>query len=1494
MEILPKNITETLIQVLHLEDDPAEAERVQATLLEAGLACLITRAQTWDEFETGLSDGGTDIILADYRLSTLDGMSALHLAKKCRPDIPFIYVSGTLGEEVAIEALIQGATDYVLKHNLARLASAVQRALQEARNRSERKQTEETLQHSNEMLRAIIETAPATIVGLDLDGYVKSVWNPEAEKMLGWSAQEVMGRPMPSVPADRKEEFRGILEQIRNGMTVNGVEARRQRRDGTPIDYKIYASPLRDGQDRISGHIAVLMDISEQKRADAALKASEARYFDLYENAPDMYVSVNAQTASITHCNQTLADVLGYTKAEIIGRSIFKIYHPDCMDQAKQTRSEFLASGEIHDRELQLRKKDGSKLDVSLSASARRAKDGAIVSSRVILRDITERRRNNMINAARIRLMQYAVTHSLDDLLEETINEAEKVTESLIGFYHFVDDDQQALTLQNWSTRTKAQYCKARNKGLHYPITQAGVWVDCVLQRKPVVHNDYMSLSHRKGLPEGHAVVVRELVVPVLRGEKIKAILGVGNKPTDYSQKDVEALSLLADLVWEITERKQAETALAAREHEFRTLAENLPDKIVRYDREGRAVYINPVLETTLGDAASDRIGKRIREFHPDGSYDGLAQAVDKALASGENGEIENRILIPGKEPLFYQIRIITERDEHGEVTGVLAIGRDITARKLAEQERQANLKFFESMDRVNRAIKGADDLEEMTKDVLDAVLSTFNCDRAFLMYPCDPEAQSWTIPMERSKPEYPSILDSKQEMPMDPQAAEPLRILLAADGPVAFGPGTPHALPEDMSKQFGFKCLLSMAIYPKTGSPWQFGIHQCAYTREWTAEEMRLFEAIGRRLADGLSSLLSYRDLRKSEEFLENVVEHIPDMIFVKDAQTLKFVRFNRAGEQLLGYSREELLGKSDYDFFSKEEAESFTAKDREVLDAKALEDVPEETIRNRHNEELILHTKKIPILDEAGNPQFLLGISEDITERMLTEASIRKLSQAIEQSPVSIVITNVAGTIEFVNTKFTQVTGYSRTQALGENPRILKSGETPDKKYRQLWETIGSGGVWQGELRNRKKNGELFWEQATIAPVRNADDVITHYVAVKEDITERKKLEAQLRQTQKMEAVGQLAGGVAHDFNNMLGVIIGHAELALRKAATDADNALRNNLEGIREAGLRSAEITRQLLAFARKQTIVPKILDLNETVEGMLKLLRRLIGEDVYLAWLPGAKLWPVKMDPSQVDQILANLCVNARDAISGVGKITIETHRIEFDDAYCAEHKGFHPGEFVMLAVTDNGGGMDKSTMDKLFEPFFTTKEIGRGTGLGLATVYGIVKQNQGFINVYSEPQHGSTFKIYLPRHTGPSLSEKEPKTNLEPQDLSGHETILVVEDEILNMQLVELVLETYGYQVLAASSPSEALHMAKKRTGGIDLLLTDLVMPEMNGRDLAKEVTSLYPDIKCLFMSGYTGNAIVHHGVLDEGIHFLQKPFSKKDLAAKVREVLDAM
>ncbi|MFA5204341.1 MAG: PAS domain S-box protein [Lentisphaeria bacterium] len=433
--------------------------------------------------------------------------------------------------------------------------------------------------------------------------------------------------------------------------------------------------------------------------------------------------------------------------------------------------------------------------------------------------------------------------------------------------------------------------------------------------------------------------------------------------------------------------------------------------------------------------------------------------------------------------------------------------------------------------------------------------------------------------------------------------------------------------------------------------------------------------------------------------------------------------------------------------------------------------------------------------------------------------------------------------------------------------------------------------------EYRIVSPQGRVCWLDDRSWMRRNDRGEITHFQGIILDITERKqveaereKLQAQLNQAQKMESIGRLAGGVAHDFNNMLAAILGHAELALDKVAPA--HPIFDDLQEIQKAAERSADLTRQLLAFARKQTVSPKVLDLNETVAGMLKMLRRLIREGIELVWLPGAALGPVKMDPSQLDQILANLAVNARDAIGGVGTFSIETRNAALDEVRRAGHADAVAGEYVELVVRDTGCGMSKDVLGHLFEPFFTTKGIGEGTGLGLATVYGIIRQNHGFVTVDSEPGRGTSFKIYLPRHHEQAGTEQTQAAPALPVP-RGRETILLVEDEPAILKITATMLERLEYAVLPAATPGEAIRLAREHHGEIHLLMTDVVMPEMNGRDLAKNLLALYPHLKRLFMSGYTADVIAHHGVLDEGVNFIQKPFSKSSLAAKLREVLDA-
>lgn len=450
-------------------------------------------------------------------------------------------------------------------------------------------------------------------------------------------------------------------------------------------------------------------------------------------------------------------------------------------------------------------------------------------------------------------------------------------------------------------------------------------------------------------------------------------------------------------------------------------------------------------------------------------------------------------------------------------------------------------------------------------------------------------------------------------------------------------------------------------------------------------------------------------------------------------------------------------------------------------------------------------------------------------------------------------------------------------------------------EKFVERLEQSIAGHETLEIEFRLIKNNGDTIqvYEFADHFYSDAGKPLITR--GVFQDITDRReaeealqKIQGQLIQAQKMESIGTLAGGVAHDYNNISSVIMGYAELSLEFESPK--EPLKTNLEQILEAAKRATDITRQLLAFARKQTIDPIVIDLNQTVDSMLKILKRLIGEDIDLSWLPGAEIWPVKIDPTQVDQILANLCVNARDAISNVGKITIETGKVSFDGKYCRDHVGFVPGDYTLLAVSDNGKGMDAKILDNIFEPFFTTKEVGQGTGLGLATVYGIVKQNKGFINVYSELDKGTTVRVYLPMHTGRVL-EREKKDTLSGLKGKG-ETVLVVEDDAVILEISEKMLVNQGYAVITAGTPADAFDFVNHQATAVHLLITDVIMPQMNGRELAEQLKSILPELKVLFMSGYTANVIAHHGVLEKGVHFISKPFSHKDLAAKVRAVLD--
>lgn len=938
------------------------------------------------------------------------------------------------------------------------------------------------------------------------------------------------------------------------------------------------------------------------------------------------------------------------------------------------------------------------------------------------------------------------------------------------------------------------------------------------------------------------------LGVPLKYLRKIVGVMTVQSytNPLCYDQTDMKVMVAVADQVAIAIERKRADSALKESESRFRKLLQEIPSVAVQgYTLDGTTRFWNKASERLYGYSAQEAIGKNLLDLiipmkmrdEVQGAIQWMAK-TGKAIAASELSLMHKdgspvavfsshaMVEMPGKEREFFCIDI------------------DISERKQFEEAFQISVTQLQSVFRAAPVgigvvsdrvfIQVNEKLCEMTGYTRDELIDQ----RSKMLY--------------ENTASYEYVGNEKYR-----------QIQL-------YGTGTVETR---WQKKDGTLIDVLLSSTPLDAADLSQGV---------------TFTAL-----DITARKQTEKALLERESYFRALFENAGDAIFIEDEQD-RIIDVNRQACELLGYTREELLQMYIPDLQAPEYRGSRGSTIRNELAHN--NGVPFESV------DIMKDGTPVPVEVttvqlHTGSDNLALSIVRNITERKRSEADKERLIQAIEQSGETIMITDPQGVIQYVNPTFTTVTGYSLEEVIGKKPDILKSGTHDVDFYRDLWKTASSGKTWKGQITNRKKDGSLFTEEVTISPVMDADEKIVNYIAVKLDITEKLEaekdrllLENSLNQAQKMESVGRLAGGVAHDFNNMLGVILGHAEMALDEI--EPNDPVFTNLQEICDTTERSADITRQLLAFARKQMISPKVIDLNETVAGMLKMLLRLIGENINLSWLPGSGLWPVKVDPAQIDQILANLCVNARDAIADVGKIVVETTNCILDEEYCHTHAGFKPGQYVRIDVSDNGSGIEQETLAHVFEPFFTTKDIGKGTGLGLATVYGIVKQNNGFINIYSESGQGTRLTIYLPRYLGPE--ERETAESEAAPQVSGGETILLVEDEPALLIMTRKMLERLGYVVLPSASPSEAIRVESEYTEMIDLLISDVIMPEMNGQNLAKQLLANRPEMKCLFMSGYTSNIISSLGVLQDDVNFIQKPFSRIDLATKIRTVLSVV
>jgi PAS domain S-box-containing protein len=1106
---------------------------------------------------------------------------------------------------------------------------------------------------------------------------------------------------------------------------------------------------------------------------------------------------------------------------------------------------------------------------------------------------------------------------------------------------------------------------------------------------------------------------------------------------------------------------------LAESEKKYRELAQLLPQVVFETDEKGNLLFVNHHAFNAFGYTQDD-FDKGLNAFQMFIPRDRERAGKDiLRILNGEHiGNLEYTAL--RKDGMTFPVlAYVSPVIRENKPVGVRGILINVTERKQTEEEQKKHVRFLESLERVDKAIKHATDIEQMLRHILETVFSIFDCDRTWLLYPCDPDAPTFRVPMEITKPEYPGAKVLNVDVPILPDLAQNLREALASDEPVIYIAGTENPINKVTAEQFGVQSQMFVALYPKLGKPWVFGMHQCSHPRTWTNEEKKLFAEIARRISDGLSSVLFLRELQENEQRFRAISDYTYDWeSWLGPDSRLLWV--NSAVERLTGYSQDECLSMPDYPlslihpqdrvemaqhFRGTEDGSSgndipfriqrkdgnivwasvswqpifdvdgknigYRTSVRDITERKRTEEAlcdsvqqwqttfdamnecvflldssfnilrcnkASYTILGKSPEELVGHkcwevmhgtsapidwcpvdrmwkTRKRessvaqmgerwievyanPLLDSEGSLIGSVHVIADITDRKRAEDALRLseaeqhdayfaqsainiiLSESLEGIPLELILQKALniilavpwlsfepiGSIHIVENEpevLVMKAWYNLPEqqkklcakvpfgtclcGLAALTKEIQFADHIDERHGIRYEGMVSHGHYIvplvfgsrtiGVLDIYLKEGHIRDEREEEF-LRSVADTLAGIIVRKQGEDEREKLNAQLLQAQKMEAVGQLAGGIAHDFNNILTAMIGYGHLL--KMKLKEDESLSKYADHILSLSDRAANLTQSLLSFSRKRIMNPEPVNLNEIIKRIDHLLSRIIGEDIKLQTLLSEKDLIIMADSGHIEQALMNLATNARDAMPKGGLLSIATEKIAIDEEFIRDHGFGTEGEYALIAVTDTGAGMDRETREKIFEPFFTTKEVGKGTGLGLSMVYGVIEQHGGYLNVYSEPGSGTTFRIYLPLIEA-KVDEIKPEV-IHPVE-RGTETVLLAEDEEAIREFTKKMLEEYGYRVITAASGQEAIDEFKAHKDEIRLLLLDVIMPNRNGREAYEEIKKIRPDIKVLFMSGYPTDIIHKHKIIEKGFAYIDKPASPTKLLRKIREVL---
>ncbi|MEE9910621.1 MAG: PAS domain S-box protein [Deltaproteobacteria bacterium] len=1328
------------------------------------------------------------------------------------------------------------------------------------RDISERRKTEEALKESEVLYRKALETTSDGVSILQNDKYVYV--NPRFLKTLGIPENDPIGKSLDVMmhPDDAKLINYYHEKRLRGEPTPGKHEVRVIKPDQTLLYLEVTSVDI-----VYQGKPAVLnfmRDITQLKQAENTLRESEKRYRVMTENVNDIVWIINFDL-QITYVSPSNIRLTGYAPEEVLYKPLGGLVAPESLALAARILADELVretGGQPVDPnrsislQIQVYSRLGENLWLEVNATFNRDASGKPTEILAVGRNITQRR-------------------NMEKALAESERRYRMIVENMHDSISIVGLDLQYI-YQSPSEIRVTGYTPEEIMAI--PIRDQLTQESYALAEEILARE--LELEFGDQPPDPDRLITLELEAYHKNGgtiwEEINAVF-----ERDESGKPISIILTSRD----ITARKNAERALAESERRYRVMAENINDIIWTINLDLQITRVSPSCERVTGYTQEETCRTPLDQLLTPESFAAATRRLADEMALEATGQpfdpnraitMEIGALHQTGRALWLEITGTFNRNSHGEITEILVVGRDITERKKAEQALAESEKLYRM-------------IVENMQDVI--WIMDFNLQYKYRS-PSSMRITGYTADELMSRPVRDQIT------------------------PESFARGEKILMEELALEQSGLPLnphrarTLELEVYKNDGGTAWIEV-TATFNRDQNGQPFEILLA-----ARDVTTRRKIEDaLRESERRYRMIVENMQDVIGIMDFN-FQFTYVSSDNLKLTGYTKEEVKGvpidkllapkslSQIIDIFGEEMERE---KKRTAFHDPVMRTIELELFHKAGGTTWAEVTATLT-RDEYGKPKEIMLVARDITARREIQEALKESEQRyrmiVENMQEVIWTSDLNMKTTYMSPSCFLLTGYTPDELMDLPLDRLLTPESLTVAVTTVMEEIAreASGEPVDPYRSRTmqqeiigKQGGTVWIEVTGTFIRDKQGKATGMLMAGRDITagkkaeeEKDKLEAQLMQAQKMEIVGRLAGGVAHDFNNMLSVILGYVDLAKLRLAKQ--HPVLKDIAEIEKAAIRSRDITTQLLAFSRKQIIEPRIIDLNDLVAHTEKALVRLIGEDVNLQVKPGKNLWLIKFDPSQIEQILINLAVNARDAMSSGGRLIIETANIVLDDAYCEQHIDFLPGHYVRLSFSDNGAGMDKETLQYIFEPFFTTKEIGKGTGLGLATVYGIVKQNNGFINVYSERRHGTTFTIYLPRASEERDIQDEPEDE---QAFTGTGNILLVEDDAMVLQITRGILESIGYTVMTTQHPQDAIAHCQNPASRIDLVISDVVMPGMSGKELRKKMLEIRPDIKVIFMSGYTADIIAQHGILEEGVQFIQKPFTVKSLASKVAEVM---